>query len=165
MEKALQSEEKSVNILALDVASNCGFAVTTSKPGYYISGTWKLSPKKDESKGMRLIRLRSKLNEIKSTAEIGLVVFESAVSYGAKHASGVTVQAEMLGVLKLWCEDHGIEYKGYAPTEIKKHATGKGNANKEMMLEAARKSFGDSVKDDNEADALWLLRLALSDLK
>ena len=40
---------------------------------------------------------------------------------------------------------------------IKKHATGKGNASKEMMIEAARKKLGYKDDDDNEADALWIL--------
>lgn len=44
--------------------------------------------------------------------------------------------AENAGQLKyaLWKKD--IPYDVYAPTEIKKHATGKGNANKEMLYDA-----------------------------
>lgn len=39
---------------------------------------------------------------------------------------------------------------------IKKHATGKGNANKEQMVEAVR-ALGFHPADDNEADAIALL--------
>lgn len=147
-----------MKILALDVATRCGFAHSCG-----ISGTWDLSPRKDESKGMRLIRLRGKLNEMHKTEPFELVVFESAVSYGAKHAKGIAVQTEMQGVLKLWCEDNAIEYKGYPPSEIKKHATGKGNAKKDMMLAAAKAKWTDrNISDDNEADALHLLDLVVN---
>lgn len=44
---------------------------------------------------------------------------------------------------------------------IKKHATGKGNASKDEMIEAM-KARGHSPADDNEADALALLHYALT---
>ena len=47
----------------------------------------------------------------------------------------------------------------FSATEIKKHATGKGNASKPMMIEAARNKLGYTGADDNEADALWILDL------
>ena len=43
---------------------------------------------------------------------------------------------------------------------IKKHATGKGNAGKQDMVEAMQ-LLGHPVTDDNEADALALLHWAL----
>lgn len=54
--------------------------------------------------------------------------------------------AENAGLLKykLWKE--GIEYTVPAPTEIKKFATGKGNANKDMMLEAFNEETGVDIR-------------------
>jgi len=43
---------------------------------------------------------------------------------------------------------------------IKKHATGRGNANKLMMI-TAMQALGHNPVDDNEADALALLRWAI----
>jgi hypothetical protein len=43
---------------------------------------------------------------------------------------------------------------------IKRHATGKGNANKGLMI-AAMRARGHSPADDNEADALALLYWAI----
>ena len=63
-------------------------------------------------------------------------------------------------MLQLFCIENGIEYKGYSASEIKTHATGKGNANKAQVIEAARERLGYQGNDDNEADALWLLSLA-----
>jgi Holliday junction resolvasome RuvABC endonuclease subunit len=50
----------------------------------------------------------------------------------------------------------GIPYQGVPVGSIKKHATGKGNASKEMMI-AAAKARGFRPADDNEADALAIL--------
>ena len=43
---------------------------------------------------------------------------------------------------------------------IKKHATGKGNANKDQMIGAVRMR-GHTPADDNEADAIALLLWAI----
>lgn len=112
---------------------------------------------------MKLIRLRGKLDEIKASAGVDIVVFEAARNCAPGMQGALVVQAELQGVLKLWCDSCGVDYRGYSPTEIKRHATGKGNANKEAMMEAAAAKFG-PVADDNQADALWLLDLAKKEL-
>lgn len=150
-----------MNILAIDPATNCGWAHSSG-----IFGTWDLGVRRDESGGMRLIRLRGKLEELYRNVSIDLVVFEAA-RHGASHMQGaLVVQAELQGVIKLWCEDHQLQYKGVSPTEVKKHATGKGNANKEKMLAAARARWpGRKIDDDNMADALFILSLAQATLE
>lgn len=150
-----------MNILALDPATNCGFAHSGGA-----SGTWDCSVRRDESAGMRLIRFRSKLRAILESDTIDLVVFEAARNAAPKMQGALVVQATLQGVLLAWCEDNGLDYRGYSPTEIKKHATGKGNANKEAMIKAAKAKWTDrAIGDDNEADALWLLDMALSEYK
>jgi len=142
-----------VNILALDPATKCGWAHSSGA-----SGTWDLSVRRDESGGMRLLRLRSKLM---NTVPLDLVVFEAARNAGPKMQGALVVQASLQAIITLWCEDNGIQYRGYSPTEIKKHATGKGNAGKEQMIAAAKAKWsGREFVDDNEVDALWLLDLA-----
>lgn len=144
-----------MNILALDVATKCGWAVSG------ISGTWNLTPKRDESAGMRLIRFKSKLKEIIESEKIDIVVFERTAGF---HKNALIVQAELHGVLKLFLEENGIQYKAYSAAEIKKHATGKGNAKKELMIAEAQRKLGYKGSDDNEADALWIYNLAGEDL-
>lgn len=146
---------KAKGILSLDIASNTGFCTATA------SGVWNLTPRKNESKGMRLIKFKASLREIVQSEQISLIVFEGAVTY-SKFPNHVAL--ELQGVLKLFCEEVGIEYKSYMPSEIKKFATGKGNANKEAMIKAANERFGYNVRDDNEADAVCLYRLAIEDL-
>jgi Holliday junction resolvasome RuvABC endonuclease subunit len=143
-----------VNILAVDPATRCGWAHSAGA-----SGTWDLSIRRDESAGMRLLRLRGKLEEIRATVGVDLLVYEAARHAAPKMAGALVVQATLQGVLLLWAEQNRVEYRGYSPSEIKKHATGKGNAGKDVMLAAARARWP-TVGDDNEADARWLLDLA-----
>jgi Holliday junction resolvasome RuvABC endonuclease subunit len=113
---------------------------------------------------MRLIRLRSKLSEILQAEGISLLVYEAARHLGPGMQGALVVQSELQATIKLFCEDHGLSYRGYSPSEIKKHATGKGNAGKPLMREAAESVWPDrKFKDDNEIDALWLLDLAVQE--
>lgn len=61
-----------------------------------------------------------------------------------------------MGVLTGWCEDQKIPYEGVPVGTIKKSICGKGNANKEEIIDAIKKK-GYEPKDDNEADAIALL--------
>jgi Holliday junction resolvasome RuvABC endonuclease subunit len=148
-----------MNILAIDPATKCGWAHTSGP-----SGTWDLSIRRDESAGMRLIRFRAKLIEV-GMSGVDLVVYEAARHAAPKMQGALVVQAELQSVIKVWCVDHRIEYRGYSPSEIKKHATGKGNAKKDDMMSAARAKWpAKAIRDDNEADALWLLDMATTTL-
>lgn len=144
-----------MKLLAIDPATNCGWAHSA---GPY--GTWDLSVRRDESGGMRLVRLQGKLNEMCDTMGVEIVVFEAARNCAPRMQGALVVQAELQATIKLWCETHSVQYRGYSPTEIKKHATGKGNANKAAMLKAAREQWPDFKGDDNAADARWLLQMA-----
>jgi Holliday junction resolvasome RuvABC endonuclease subunit len=65
-----------------------------------------------------------------------------------------------MATLTAWAELRGIPYEGVPVGTIKKYATGKGNANKDAMIDAAR-SRGFSPADDNEADAIAILLWAI----
>lgn len=139
-----------MNILSLDVATHCGWATKTA------SGVWDFSIKRDESSGMRLIRFKAKLREIIELESINLVTFERTAGF---HKNALIVQAELHGVLKLYLEENNIDYRAFSASEIKKHATGKGNAGKPVMIKAAQDKLGYLGCDDNETDALWILDL------
>ena len=63
------------------------------------------------------------------------------------------------------CGRHGVPCKGVSVSDLKKWATGKGNANKAAMVEAAERRHPDAtIQDDNQADALLLLDYALETL-
>ena len=142
-----------MKILALDPGTNCGFALLDKKS--IVSGTWDLSTHRDESRGMRLIRLRNKLKEI---GKVDIIVFEVSKNYMS--TLGAEVAGEIRGLITTWAHDNKIEYQGVNVSTIKKVATGKGNANKQLMIETANRIFNKNLTDNNEADALLVLDYA-----
>lgn len=146
------------DILAIDPGTRCGWAHTCNA-----SGTWDLSVRPDESSGMRLIRLRGKLNLINEAHPFALLVYEAARNM--EHGPAIRVSGEIQGQIKVWCEDHRIDYRGYSPGEIKKFATGKGNSGKVAMLDAAKSRLDYQGHSYDEADALWILELGKDEYK
>ena len=93
---------------------------------------------------------------------VDLVVYEDV----KRHLG--TQAAHMFGGfrshLQFECEQRSIPYRGIAIATIKRRATGKGNAQKDAMIEAAHREWpGRPIKDDNEADALWILVCGLEE--
>ena len=144
----------SKNILALDIATKTGWKTKTA------SGVWDLKPNRGESSGMRIVRFHSKVKELIALENIEIVAYERA---GGMFKGAIIVESEMIGALILYCTENNIEMACYSATEIKKFATGKGNAKKEAMIEAA-KELGYNPKDDNEADAIHIYRLCEKDI-
>jgi len=148
-----------MKILAIDPAATCGWAIADGGE-YAASGTWDLSTRRDESAGMKLLRLESKLVEV-AKAGVGLVVYETPALH-TPHRLALVSHAKFVGVIERFCTRRSINYRGYAPTEIKKHITGKGNAKKPDVV-ACIVAKGYTPADDNEADAIALMLLALSE--
>jgi Holliday junction resolvasome RuvABC endonuclease subunit len=111
---------------------------------------------------MRFLRFRAWLNEIKSLAEkVDVVAYEAA-----HHRGGAATQlcVGMVTDVLAWAADIGAETMPVHTGTLKKFATGKGNAGKPEMIQAA-KDRGYDPEDDNEADACLLLEYALADLR
>lgn len=146
-----------MKILALDLGT---------KTGVCYDGTpdlWDLTTKKFESSGMKLMKLKSMVRTIHQTMGIDLLVFETP---GGANYSGVIGIATMMGVVIEYCEEHKIEYKGYAQKQIKKFATGNGNAGKPLMVKTVQERFRyKQVTDDNTADAICIYFLAKFELE
>ncbi len=145
-------------ILALDLGTTTGWALRGSD-GHITSGSESFRPQRFEGGGMRFLRFKRWLNELKAvTSGIDCLHFEEVrrhVSTDAAHAYG-----GFLATLTAWCEHHQIPYQGVPVGTIKKHATGKGNAGKEDVI-ASVTARGHAPVDDNEADALALLHWAI----
>ncbi len=147
-----------MTILALDLGTQTGWALT-SRDGSITSGSQSFKPQRFEGGGMRFLRFKRWLTDIKQCNDgIDQVVFEEVrrhVGVDAAHAYG-----GFMGQLTAWCEHHQIPYQGIPVGTIKKHATGKGNASKDEMVASVR-ARGHAPTDDNEADAIALLYLAI----
>lgn len=149
-------------ILALDLGTTTGWAlVDRDRP--IASGSVSFKPGRFEGGGMRYLRFRRWLTEIKGCTDgIDAVYVEEVRRHAgvdAAHAYG-----GFLATLTSWCEHHEIPYQGVPVGTIKQHATGKGNAGKDAVI-AAMRAKGHAPSDDNEADALALLHWALDQEK
>jgi crossover junction endodeoxyribonuclease RuvC len=145
-------------ILALDLGRKTGWAVHNAD-GAIASGTVEFKPGRFEGGGMVFLRFRAWLQEVDETAGgVGAVYFEEVRSHrgvAAAHAYG-----GFLGHLTAWAEANKIPYRGVPVATIKRHVTGRGNADKETVIAAVR-DLGFDPEDDNEADAVALLDWAL----
>ena len=149
-----------MKILALDLGTKTGWACSFDGG----SGVWNLTPGRHESSGMRWLKFQQSLYIVQNTIE--LVVYEEIARHLGTHAAHI--YGGLVAILQQWCLDNKIDYQGIPVGTIKKFATGKGNASKDMMIKAAKEFVekgtpGDVVKqveDDNEADAICLLAYA-----
>jgi hypothetical protein len=148
-----------LTLLTLDLGTHTGWALR-SCDGTVTSGTQHFQAHRFEGGGMRYLRFKRWLGEVKDAAGGLDAVFVEEVrrhaGVDAAHAYG-----GFLAHLTAWCEQHRIPYEGVPVGTIKKHATGLGNATKAAMV-AAMQAKGYAVGDDNEADALALLHWALA---
>lgn len=138
-------------ILCLDLGTKTGWAANSRTNGI-ISGTKDFSTKRNEGGGMRFLKFRRWLDSLGDG--ITEIHFEEVRRHAGTQAAHV--YGGLVGTLTAWCEEHSIPYSSVPVGTIKKSATGKGNASKEEMIEAAKRK-GFNPIDDNQADALALL--------
>jgi hypothetical protein len=144
-------------ILALDLGQKTGWAVRNAD-GAITSGTAEFKPGRFEGGGMVFLRFRAWLQEVDETAGgIGAVYFEEVVARRGIAAA----HAYFLAHLTAWAEATKTPYRDVPVGTIKRHATGKGNADKDAVIAAVR-ALGFDPADDNEADALALLDWVLT---
>ena len=150
-----------MKILALDPASRTGWAWTdgTNRD----SGTWDLG---SGPHGQRLNRLRGLIVGIHRMHGIDRIAFEEA-SMGASGRFGkgpqwstIVFHNKLRGAVEIAADSLGCELMPYNITAIKAYATGSGRADKTQMMAACKRLLGIEPRDDNEADALWILDMA-----
>lgn len=141
------------NVLALDVATHCGYRYVNG------GGTWYFPNDKDAPKKLgrdygQHKAFRRKLIEFIAENDIKVIAAEDVVF---AHFVDFRKLCELRGVLFEVCESLGIPLVTFKPGDIKKWATGNGNATKEKMIEYCRKRWHIEPVDDNEADAthIW----------
>ena len=146
-----------MNILALDLGTKCGWAVKIRNTDIF-SGVEKYKPRRGEQHGYRWLYFKRWLSETISRNDITCIYIEHVrrhLGTDAAHMYGAYKALVELAAFNHTCTVH---YVGVGT--IKKFATGKGNALKKDMIAACIKA-GHDVKDDNQADAYWICRLAM----
>jgi hypothetical protein len=149
-------------ILCLDLGTKTGWALLDD--GTTFSGTMSFKPGRFEGGGMRYLRFRQWLGELLASTAIGrasktgpaidAIYFEEVRAHAGTDAAHT--YGGFLATLGAFCEQHGIAYQGVPVGTIKRHITGRGNADKAAVIAAVR-ARGFHPKDDNEADALAIL--------
>lgn len=142
-----------MKLLALDLGTTTGFCCGT--PEHHVSGAWRLKIDRFSDWKQRLVKLRGHLNEYYNAYKFERVVLEEVRRHQGVDAAHL--YGALLGAVGVWCHDNGeIPYLGVPVGTIKKFATGKGNASKQDMIDAARDRWGVITDDHNEADAIAL---------
>ena len=145
-------------ILALDLGTTTGWALR-SHDGLITSGTVGFRPGRFDGGGMRYLRFTNWLTELdRLSGPVEAIWFEEVRNHKGVDASHV--YGGLMATLTAWAELRGVPYEGVPVGTIKRFATGKGNANKDAMIAAAR-ARGFNPADDNEADAIAILLWAL----
>jgi len=149
-----------MRILGLDLGNKTGWSLFDD--GVITHGVWinyESSKSRFEGAGMRYISFTDSLDRLPRPDR---VYFEEVRSHRragqiSDNVGAAQVYGAYLAILSVWCEQKGIPYGSFGVSEIKKRATGKGNANKELVMEAAAKISRHAFPDDNEADAFWAM--------
>lgn len=175
-------------VLGLDLGTNCGYAVayrqgsdpplSLTRGDRVILGQLDLSIGTWDSGAVRIIRLRQFLDVVQPLA----VFFEDVKFTPDSNLAALGVNAvlaraastiEFFGALKShvqhWCETNGIPCEAVPIGVIKKRMTGKGNANKTMVIEGVNEYLGiqlstedyESSGVDNSADAFGAMLVGL----
>lgn len=145
-------------ILALDMATMTGWAVKIDN--YKESGTQWFGLKRGESSGMRFLRFRAWLQDMKNIDVPDLIIYEQA-----HHRGGAATQVGvgMVALLLEFAAENDVTTMPVHSATLKKWATGNGRASKgDMKKESERRGW--KPADDNEADATLLLEYGLDEL-
>lgn len=146
-------------LVAMDLGTRTGWAIRLGD-GVVASGVSEFRPGRFQGGGMAFLRFRAWLDELNRTSgPIDAVFFEEVRRHLGTNAAHI--YGGFLAHLTAWCEQHKIAYEGVPVGTIKRHITGKGNADKAAVIQAVTQR-GFSPADDNEADALALLSWALT---
>lgn len=150
-------------VLGCDVGTSFGWAVLRRgdallRSGDAVhrvgSGRWRLPGGRDgRVKTDRLVHLRTYLDDLLERAQVEVVAYEKVEHHVSTYSA--QVYGELVGVLHLACADADLPPPvGLGVGAVKKRLSGKGNATKGMMVDAARPILGRKPVSDDEADAL-----------
>lgn len=147
-----------VNILALDLGTKLGWAVR-ARDGAVWHGTEVFTPRKSWTPGQRWLRARSFVTDLVVRHQVHAIAYEDVKRHAgtdAAHAYGA-----FLCLVQMVADSHRAALMPVGVGTIKKHWTGKGNADKAAM-EAQARARGFRPESDNDADALAILHWAVA---
>lgn len=175
----LQATQTPTRIVGLDPAQSFGWAWFDVKTGPRIdqSGTWKLkvgSSVKASPGGYKFSQAYKLITGLISPDGQTVIYYEKAarhVGTAAAHAAG-----GYYAMIQAVGYDNCVHTHAVSVGSVKKFATGKGNADKAMMIETANEEWGVlsgaqaagshiAHNEDDRADALWVAAYGLKSLR
>jgi hypothetical protein len=156
--------EPRMNVLALDLGTHCGWALARGATLTY--GTKNLSARKGDGAGQRWLKFRAMLaNHYNAAGGLHAIYFEDVKAHGPKdkpNTIAAHVYGGFLAHLEAWCDVQRVRLVPVGVGQVKKSWTGAGNASKDKMIaEARRRGFKVGDEEDDTADALAILHLAI----
>ncbi len=101
--------------------------------------------------------------EGKEKSEKVIVAVEEAANF-TRGKAAIVVAARIFGAASSCCYRNNVLQVDVTPGDIKKFATGRGNAPKEDVVAAMKNKYGFITTDDNEADAYALGMLIVENI-
>lgn len=105
-------------------------------------------------------RLWTLQQEVKSYCNGCSTAMIEGYSFGSQGRAVFNI-GELGGVIRLMLWLGSTKFHEVPPATLKKYATGAGNANKSLVVQAAAQRSGLTFADDNQADAWWLWQIGL----
>lgn len=154
--------EPTINILALDLGTYCGFARASSSD-VIAYGTKNFTARKGDTPGQRWHKFRALLaNQYNAAGELHAIYFEDVKRHGPDQVIAAHVYGGFLAHLEAWCDVQRVRLVGLGVGSVKKAWTGNGSARKPLMIaEARHRGFKVAEEEDDTADALAILHLAI----
>lgn len=145
--------------LGLDLGTHCGFARfdKLKKGGAYMTGAWDFSITRFDSPHVRYERFGVQL-DTHFTLGVTKVFYEKVLRH--RGTTAAHVYGAFLNKLHEKCAEYNVPFEGLSVQEIKKFATGKGNAKKDAVMRSCE-AWGFSPKSEDEADAIAILKCSL----
>lgn len=148
------SQLKRGDVMAFDIASHCGYYTLGDYGTQFFPRTDK-APKKLGEDYAQHKAFRAWLMDKLVSNKIKAVAAEDVIYAG--HFVDFRKLCEFRGIFFEVCQSLDIPVVTFKPADIKKHGTGNGNANKELMIRFAEKRYHIDVEgDDNLADAVHI---------
>lgn len=160
-------------ILALDLGTHCGWSLR-DEAAVVDSGVWDFTPRKGEAPITRPARFHGRLRGMLATYNPDQVAYEAINNLRGLDAVRCYLQLETVLLLELAYRNDDLARKGMrpiavtplSPAAVKKHATGKGNADKTAMaVAAARRWPGWTPAREDEVDARFVGEAAAAGVK
>ncbi len=148
-----------VTILVLDLGTKTGYALRR-RDGTLRYGTEAFTPRASWTPGQKWQRFRAWLSKTIADEAVDLIVFEDVKAHGKGAVLAAHAYGGFRAMLEMVADQHRVRLLPVGVGTIKKHWTGKGNANKDAML-AQAKARGFRPETDNDADALAILHWAI----